>query len=292
MNWGAVCRGVQVGGQIQIDRLRLPLEDGHRHPGHRVVGLPLRSIAVRAVVEVRLEDRLDDEFERPLDLATRHHPEGSDGKELARQVSGAFKDETGKPVTFHSLRHFFASMFPLRWFAAFHGRDASSSLGNLLKTELFSARTLSRFRKLFVSRGWRGRRVTTHPFLILPILMGHSGPELTVNVYVHTLDWVQRLYVDREIRLGREPRLTVRQAARATHRSVPTAHAWGRTSGMRSEEELAGNGLEAAPSEKRTAGREDPSGTRCLRVPSSLVVQRQVERLNRLRSNRIRTERR
>jgi len=60
MNWGAVCRSVQVGGQIQVDHLRLPREDGHRHPCHGVVGLPLRSVAVRAVVKVRLEDRLHD----------------------------------------------------------------------------------------------------------------------------------------------------------------------------------------------------------------------------------------
>jgi integrase len=260
--------------------------------------LPLRWLLPRADLErfsafyaKRLRETGGDPT-RPF-LASRQHPEGFDGKELARRVSSAFKDEIGKPVTFHSLRHSFASVFPLRWFAAFHGRDVSRSLGNMLKTELFSARTLSRFRKLFVSVGWRGSPVTTHPFLILPILMGHAGPELTVNVYVHTLDWFQRLYVDREILLGREPRLTVRQAAGATHRSVQTAHAWGRTSGMGSEEEeLAGNGLDAPASNQRKVGRGEPFGRRCLRVPSSLVVHRQVERLIRLRSDRSRTERR
>src|SRR6266851_5574543 len=60
---------VKVGGHIQIDRLRLALEDRLRHPRHRVMRFPLRTIAVRAVVKARFEDRLHDEFKRPLDHA-------------------------------------------------------------------------------------------------------------------------------------------------------------------------------------------------------------------------------
>ena len=64
---------VEGGGQIQIDPLRLALEDGRRHPRHRVMRVPLRSVAVRAVVKVRVKDRFQDERERPL-----HHaiPDG------------------------------------------------------------------------------------------------------------------------------------------------------------------------------------------------------------------------
>jgi hypothetical protein len=52
MNWGAVCCSVQVGGQIKIDHLRLAREDGRRHPRHRVMRVPLRSVAVRVLVTV------------------------------------------------------------------------------------------------------------------------------------------------------------------------------------------------------------------------------------------------
>jgi len=64
---------VEVGGQIKIDHLRLALEDGRRHPRHRVMRVPLRSVAVRAVVKLRFTDRFHDELERPL-----HHaiPDG------------------------------------------------------------------------------------------------------------------------------------------------------------------------------------------------------------------------
>ena len=109
---------------------------------------------------------------------------------------------------------------------AFEGRPAAAFLGALLQTPLFSAEALARFRLLFVPAAWAGGPVTTHPFEILALLMGHAGPEMTVNVYVQTLDWLQRLYVDREVVQGREPRLTLPQAARAVRKSLPTLYAW------------------------------------------------------------------
>lgn len=161
--------------------------------------------------------------EAPL-LATVASPEGVTPKELARKVAKAIQEVTGKPLTVHSLRHYFASFFPLRWFVAFHGREAAGFLGRLLETPLFSDEVLWRFRQLFVPVTWDGRAVTTHPFEILSILMGHAGPEITVNVYIHTLDWLQRLYVDREVINGREPRLSMVQAAGALQWSLPTAY--------------------------------------------------------------------
>lgn len=163
--------------------------------------------------------------EAPL-LATAASPDGFTPKELARKVAKAIQEVTGKPLTAHSLRHYFASFFPLRWFVAFHGREATGSLGRLLETPLFGDEALGRFRQLFVPVTWDGRVVTTHPFEIFSILMGHAGPEITVNVYVHTLDWFQRLYVDREVVRGREPRLSLAQAAGALLRSLPTVYKW------------------------------------------------------------------
>ena len=69
-----VPHGIEVGRQIPSDHPRLAPHHGLRHPRHRRPRCPLRTVAVRAVVKVRLEDRLHDEFERPLD-----HPV-SDGR--------------------------------------------------------------------------------------------------------------------------------------------------------------------------------------------------------------------
>lgn len=157
-------------------------------------------------------------------LARAASPKEITPKELARKVTTAIQEVTGKPLTVHSLRHAFASVFPLRWFVAFYGREAAGSLGRLLETPLFSDEALGRFRQLFVPVTWDGRAVTTHPFEILSILMGHAGPEITANVYIHTFDCLQRLYVDREVVSGREPKLSMTQAASALLRSLPTVY--------------------------------------------------------------------
>lgn len=220
---------------------------------------------------------------RPL-LATRRHPDGLGGKALAERVSPALKAATAQAVTPHGLRHTFASLFPLRWFAAFHGLEASRPLGELLKTPLFSRRALARFRKLFVPAGWHGRPITTQPFLVLTILMGHAGPELTVNVYVHTMDWLQRLYVEREIVLGREPRLSVKEAARATGRSLQAVYTWVPAFDVTRAGARRGNTRATPASRTRHMAREEAAAGGRLGVPSSVVVQKQVKRLSRLRA--------
>jgi integrase len=151
-------------------------------------------------------------------LATVDRPTALDPKELARRVSRELKKRTGKRVTYHSLRHSFASLFPIRWFVAFHGREAVGSLKSLLDIPLFSEEALLRFRQLF------GSLNGNHPFEILSVLLGHSGPDVTVTSYTHTLDWLQRLYVDRECAVGKEPRLSIHQAAAALRLSLPSAY--------------------------------------------------------------------
>jgi site-specific DNA recombinase len=58
---------VEEGHQVDVDHPRLVLDDRFGHPDHRRLRGPLGSITVRPVMEVRLEDGLQDEFERPLD---------------------------------------------------------------------------------------------------------------------------------------------------------------------------------------------------------------------------------
>ncbi len=64
-----VPHGVKVGRQIHVDHPRLALDDVLFHPSHRLMRRPPRSIPVRPLTEVRFENGLHDEFERPL-----HHP--------------------------------------------------------------------------------------------------------------------------------------------------------------------------------------------------------------------------
>jgi integrase len=159
-------------------------------------------------------------------LGTPPRPQGFSPEEIARPVAAALTAVAGRRMSFHSLRHGFASLFPLRWFVAFYGGAATQSLGALLKTSLFGTAALARFRRLFVPLDWEGTPTTTQPFHLLSILMGHSGPEITINAYVHTLDWLQRLYIDREITDERDLQLTVKQAARASLRSVQAVYQW------------------------------------------------------------------
>jgi integrase len=193
-------------------------------------------------------------------LATADRPTAFDPKELARRVSRELKKRTGKRVTYHSLRHSFASLFPLRWFVAFHGREAAGSLKSLLDTPLFSEEALLRFRQLFGSLN--GNR----PFEILSVLLGHSGPDVTVTSYTHTLDWLQRLYIDRECAAGKEPRLSIRQAAAVLKLSLPSAY-------QRFPQAKKGRGIECSTAALRQAqsiGRRAGQGSRHPPAASSL----------------------
>ena len=117
-------------------------------------------------------------------------------------------------MSFHSLRHAFASLFLLRWFVATYSREHASFLGPLLDPPWFSEPALKEFRRLFVpenaGRDWPGR-----PLLVLARIIGHSNPEIIVNVYIHTMDWLQELYLDLDRIERGDVLLTVDQAAEA-----------------------------------------------------------------------------
>src|SRR5262245_40508301 len=58
---------IKVGFQIQIDDAGLILDDLLSPPGYGFMCWPLRSISIRPLLEIRFENRLQDEFQRPLD---------------------------------------------------------------------------------------------------------------------------------------------------------------------------------------------------------------------------------
>lgn len=144
---------------------------------------------------------------------------------FVERIADALKRIVGdKRVSFHSLRHAFASLFLLRWFVATYGRQHAGFLGALLDTPWFSEPALAEFRRLFVPENagadWPG-----HPLLVLARIMGHSNPEITVNTYIHTMDWLQRLYLDLERGERGEVRLSVDEAAAALGESRSTIYA-------------------------------------------------------------------
>jgi hypothetical protein len=53
---------VKVGGEIQINDARLLFDDRSGYPGYGFMRSPLRSISKRPCLEVRFEDRLQDEL--------------------------------------------------------------------------------------------------------------------------------------------------------------------------------------------------------------------------------------
>ncbi len=119
------------------------------------------------------------------------------GEEISAVVGNAIKAVTGKPLAYHALRHAFASWFPLRWFVARYGRAQARSLRRLLTTPWFAPEALARFARLFPPVPGGAPQVVSHPLQTLAILIGHAGPESTVNTYIHTMDWLQRLFMER-----------------------------------------------------------------------------------------------
>src|SRR5262245_5803220 len=72
--------GIEIGCQIHVDYPRLAVDNALLHPGHRRMRRPPGAIPVRAVAEVRLENGLHHELERPLHhpVPNRRNPQGAD----------------------------------------------------------------------------------------------------------------------------------------------------------------------------------------------------------------------
>src|SRR5688572_30824828 len=62
-----VAHGIEVGSQIDVDDSCLALGDGLRHSQHRLMRCPLGPVPKRSALEIRLENRLQDELKRSLD---------------------------------------------------------------------------------------------------------------------------------------------------------------------------------------------------------------------------------
>lgn len=165
-----------------------------------------------------------------LVLATPNAPDGYDPKSLSDAFSQAVYRTTGRRVGFHSFRHAFASFFVLRWFVARYGRDDAGMLGKLLETDLFAPSALESFMRAVQTDPDKGR-LDDFPVQKLSIMMGHSGPVVTCQTYVNTLNWLAALFSERADRVGRT--LNPEQAAAALLESRQMTHGRYRKSGGR-----------------------------------------------------------
>jgi hypothetical protein len=163
-------------------------------------------------------------------LATPSHPDGPDPKELSRQISRRLKRITGKSsLREHSLRHAFASLFLLRWYVACYGFPLPDWIAPHLQDPFFGEAASAQFRRLvglLEEDLPTEKSPTTFPLAILTMLFGHSGPEGLVETYVHTMDWLQRLYLAHPLSARPEPEFGLAEIQRAFHVSDTTARSY------------------------------------------------------------------
>jgi integrase len=192
-------------------------------------------------------------------LACPSHPDGFEPNDLGSAVNEVMREITtlaearvgaaaaggkippARHASCHSLRHSFLSLSILRYFVAAYQGKGARSLGRLLQADGMERKAWRQFLSLFSptvpdlapreSYSDRRHTYTRHPFQVLATLAGHTTPEVTVNVYIQTMDWLHRLFIDREIALKRESVLDIDQVAAAIGRHPRTV----RNQGMLSE---------------------------------------------------------
>jgi integrase len=116
-----------------------------------------------------------------------HFNQSTAGKDIL-----ALFDSLGyKEFVFHHFRHSFANWFLLRWFAAFHGEKVPPD-SPFLKYDLFQPFYLDKLRTFMIgfnnSKG--GRESFSYALATLARLMGHGGPVITLETYIHNTDWL------------------------------------------------------------------------------------------------------
>lgn len=106
---------------------------------------------------------------------------------LASEVSRLFKSIGLEGIRFHYLRHSFANWFLMRWFAAFHP-DFRSKLPPR-PAKLFWKESLNEIKELALGMGKKaGQDIFSHGLAVLARLIGHGGPLVTLQKYIHSVD--------------------------------------------------------------------------------------------------------
>lgn len=121
-----------------------------------------------------------------------------DAGNVAAAISRMLKDITGKDLSCHDLRHSCASWLFIRWCVLVFGADAFKSNPEF-EAEPFSDYELGKLAFLFL--GCRHRTYDNLTFApVVPAIsriLGHAGPVITVNTYLHTVEFLQKIIRDR-----------------------------------------------------------------------------------------------
>lgn len=141
-------------------------------------------------------------------------------------VSKVFRKHGYPDFTFHNLRDSFASLFLVRWFVAFHKGKLPAHLP-CFGDDLFSEEGLLKLRGLVLGMHEvpRGQELFTYAAAVLARLMGHGGPRITFECYIHTTDWL--FYLLSEHYKQETIRLNCKQAEsflQVTYPTLPKAY--------------------------------------------------------------------
>lgn len=137
------------------------------------------------------------------------------------EVSRVFRKYGYPDFTFHNLRDSFASLLLMRWLVAFHGDKLPAHLP-CYTDELFCDDSLQKLRGLVLGMHEtpKGQEMVTYFTAVIARLMGHGGPRITFECYLHTVDWI--FYLLSEHHKPKDVTLTCKQAESFFQVTYPT----------------------------------------------------------------------
>lgn len=154
-------------------------------------------------------------------LFPQHDGKIWDTSHISKEIKNLFTRVGIEGVSSHILRHSFANWFLMRWFKAFHGNIIPDNLP-FLNNELFGDEYINRLRKLILGMNnqKKGQDTCTYALAVLARLLGHGGPIVTIEKYIHNGDWL--FYLLSESNKTENICITSRQAENFLQVSYPS----------------------------------------------------------------------
>lgn len=143
---------------------------------------------------------------------------------LTTEIARLFKSVGAPGVTAHILRHSFANWFILRWFFSSHPHYSAAD-SQFLRYEFYQERAIASFGRLFPKDSKEDKQSpVTHALAVLARLMGHGGPIVTIERYIHVVDWLFH-FISRDLDENRVSitSLQAQQFLQATYPTLPKA---------------------------------------------------------------------
>lgn len=134
-------------------------------------------------------------------LSTPGHGRAYDPSYLASLTAVFLTTVVPEPLSFHDLRHAFASWFLVRALVA-TGAVTLPPVHGFAQASVFQASALEALRELVLGfhASTRGHETVSHYVVVLSFLLGHSNPETTLMRYCHTAELILWLLQDPQAR--------------------------------------------------------------------------------------------